>query len=51
MLGHAVIDKTGFYRMYSLTPAGLEIGRRALQEFTPEGRQYARATHRTSHWG
>jgi hypothetical protein len=42
-LGRAVIDKTGFYRMYSLTPGGLELGRQALQEFTAEGRQYAAA--------
>lgn len=40
-MGLALVDKTGFYRVYSLSPAGLEQGRAALSEFTPAGREYA----------
>jgi len=40
-MGLAFVDKTGFYRVYSLSPAGLEQGRAALNEFTPAGREYA----------
>lgn len=39
--GGAVIDKSGFYRVYSLTPEGYANGLQALQNFTPQGRIYA----------
>lgn len=39
--GLALVDKTGFYRIYSLTPAGIAAGTAALEEFTPAGRDYA----------
>lgn len=39
--GMAVVDKSGFYRVYSLTVPGLQQGKAALQEFTQAGRDYA----------
>ena len=39
--GLAVVDKSGFYRVYSLTPEGLARGTSALPEFTAQGREYA----------
>lgn len=39
--GLAVVNKSGFYRAYSLTGEGLDRGRAALGELTPQGREYA----------
>lgn len=39
--GLTVIDKTGFYRMYSLTPQGIAEGKTALNELPPQARSYA----------
>jgi hypothetical protein len=39
--GRALIDKSGFYRHYSLTSQGYALGQKALNEFTPQGRKYA----------
>ncbi len=39
--GLAMVDKSGFYRVYSLTHEGLAQGKAALGELTPQGREYA----------
>ncbi|HZE59649.1 MAG TPA: hypothetical protein VE085_03760 [Burkholderiales bacterium] len=40
-LGLTMVDKSSFYRVYSLSAAGLEQGKAALTEFTPAGRDFA----------
>ncbi|HVC45255.1 MAG TPA: hypothetical protein VND20_10605 [Candidatus Binataceae bacterium] len=40
-VGYAVVDSGGFYRVYSLTAAGIEEGKAALGEIAQPGREYA----------
>ena len=39
--GLAVVDKSGFFRVYTTTPAGRTQGEAALLEFTAPAREYA----------